>query len=378
MPGSDSVANSKSQSIKMSTQTMKLDKVLVGAKPKKFMVSKVRALKSKGKIKFPSLDAVRETYNKRAEVFEQSYNLSKKCACGKANAINLTTCNSCGAGLPENIDRTDNIMYAFVMGAKNKISIRYQGLNQLVYDDFLQLSRCHLNVIPTDCFITDLRFLLPFPKQGLNMILGLEKSIKDVLKKDFFSNGGFMKKMFGKVGTKEMSEEEIFDNYVLFGLNCPPSQYLLHVQAILLPLMPYQYYMYQMGNHFTKNRWFPLEYVKQILTMNKPMQVNTSTGAEDVISFFRKLGIDYDVFHQREYSKVAEAQNELQSWREDDFSGFYDPVTKEFTMFDELAPAPGPRWFEADKEVLKCYDDENLGFYQYPLKSVMKPFPPKK
>jgi hypothetical protein len=57
-----------------------------------------------------------------------------------------------------------------------------------------------------------------------------------------------------------MTDDEL-KGHVCAGLNYPPSQYQLHVQFILPPLLPFHYHLYQRGTHFTHKRFFPVEYV---------------------------------------------------------------------------------------------------------------------
>jgi hypothetical protein len=58
----------------------------------------------------------------------------------------------------------------------------------------------------------------------------------------------------------DMTDDEL-KGHVCAGLNYPPSQYQLHVQFILPPLLPFHYHLYQRGTHFTHKRFFPVEYV---------------------------------------------------------------------------------------------------------------------
>ena len=96
------------------------------------------------------------------------FNVIRKCAkCSKPCAYTLEICNSCGAQLPHETTRSDNIFLGFIYGLRAssfplKISVRHQTEDTLVFDDLLALSTCHLNAIPTDVYISDLRFLLRY------------------------------------------------------------------------------------------------------------------------------------------------------------------------------------------------------------------------
>ena len=66
--------------------------------------------------------------------------------------------------------------------------------------------------------------------------------------------------MAGVYGTPRPSDETL-RRAVVAGLNAPPSQYQLHLQYLLPPLLPRQLQLYRAGNHFTKDRFLPLDWV---------------------------------------------------------------------------------------------------------------------
>jgi len=60
---------------------------------------------------------------------------------------------------------------------------------------------------------------------------------------------------------------------VAAGMNFPPSQFQLHLQYMLLPLLPSHFALFKSGNHFTDRRFFPLEYLYTVLRSlaNRPL-----------------------------------------------------------------------------------------------------------
>eukprot|EP00913_Durusdinium_trenchii_P034320 g32110.t2 len=77
---------------------------------------------------------------------------------------------------------------------------------------------------------------------------------------------------------------------IMCGFNSPPSQSQLHLQWIVLPLLPFHHQKLLDRTHAQKGRWFPLEYVLPILDhleqAGEVFEVNGQTSAEDVIKHF--------------------------------------------------------------------------------------------
>jgi len=84
----------------------------------------------------------------------------------------LSTCNACGGDLSDvAISKVDNIFTSFIFGIEKgnfpySISIRHQTRDLLVFDDLMASSPCHVNCIPTNMYIKDLRVLFEAPDQG--------------------------------------------------------------------------------------------------------------------------------------------------------------------------------------------------------------------
>lgn len=373
----------------------KYSKYLVKPIPERFMPSVVKVTAKKGKkSKFNNLNEFREhfkslgeTEGKRAD--NQTYNQVRVCkskTCNKPNAVTLSNCNSCGEELPTDISKTDNILYSFVYGIKIPLSIRHQTKDYLVYDDILSLSRCHLNAIPTMSYIPDIRSLFSKPAEALAIINGLKKACVSALKP--FRNKKFQLKNFGEQGARAVSlkTEEFLNEFVIYGFNCPPSQFQLHLQFIVLPHIPYQQYMHEQGRHYTHERFFPFEYVEKALLMNKPQKWDQSTKLKDVIEFFKGEGLDYDKIHKEQFDKVTKVYKKTQSYMDkDDFEGTFDPNENTYTPHEQgkliLEGAKASDFSKSDTEVLQNYgrpytkeNKKSVGFYKFAKKTLLDEF----
>jgi hypothetical protein len=258
---------------------------------------------------------------------KQMFNVIRKCTkCSKPCAYTLETCNSCGAPLPTETTRSDNIFLGFIYGLRSsgfplKISIRHQTENVLVFDDLLALASCHLNAIPTDVYIPDLRFLLQDPPEGLKLISRLEDAAWQCVLTQFWANPAWRKKI---IKNSDGFTEAAIKSYFLTGLNFPPSQFQLHIQCIMLPLTPFHFEMYNDGQHFTFGRFFPLEYMRAVLSLNVAVDVSSDTKIEEVISTFADHGVDYKKYHAEFFAQVRQKQLEVQNWNTADFDGSID------------------------------------------------------
>lgn len=199
----------------------------------------------------------------------QMKNKVRRCPCGKSVAYTLPSCNLCGtslAGVP--ITFIDNVFTGFVYGIERcaqfplTVSIREQSPEFLVFDDLLALSPCHLNVIPTRAYIPDWTFLLKRPAEGLALIIEMHGRCASVLRSQFLSNPAFRNGIIR--GGSAIPDSELVAS-VAAGFNIPPSQYQLHLQFIMPPLLPYQHLMYLRGNHYTK-----VQFAKPPLSMKLP------------------------------------------------------------------------------------------------------------
>lgn len=201
------------------------------------------------------------------------------------------------------------------------VSLRSQTEDTLVFDDLLSLTVCHLNVIPTDCYLADWRYLLKRPREGKRLITRMFDACFDVLYTQFWSA---TPPLFRKTAETEKLTKEELKGLVACGFNYPPSQYQLHLQFMLPPFLPFQYYMYLRGKHFTYGRFFPLEYglkaLDKLIEIGekekgaeeggeagevKGYAVTEDTPIEEIIAYFKGLGVDYDAIHAECYAKYV-------------------------------------------------------------------------
>lgn len=201
------------------------------------------------------------------------YNQVKKCAsCEKPCAVSLSVCNSCGVTLSDvPVTLTPNVFTGFILGLERTtfpltISIRHQSPDTLIFDDPLALSSVHLNAVPTHTYIPDWRFLLLDPLRGITLLRDLTTAAWDVMHSTFLSNAAFVRSHFAPaVADEVLADAAAAKPYVLDGLNLPPSQFQLHIQCMLLPLLPQHAALLERAQHFTVERFFPTEYIVALL-----------------------------------------------------------------------------------------------------------------
>lgn len=257
------------------------------------------------------------------EMMHCLYNDVKVCPqCGKPCAYTMTSCNSCGSSLVETpLTKSENVFTAFLLGVKlaNKgfpytISLRSETDSVLIFDDMLQLTPCHLNGISKKYYIPDWRFLLLCPRQSLELLDTLEKELWAATL-PFLSAPAYRKAIY----REEVSEEDIRKN-VICSFNFPPSQFQLHVQWLVPPLVPFQHYMAETFNHFHQGRGFPIKYVRKILELDEPYAVTSSTPIEEIMDHYKSRGVDYQEYWTEWYEKVCLASTlKYQNWNADDF-----------------------------------------------------------
>lgn len=306
-----------------------------------------------------------DVFEKHPELEEALYNDVKVCSCGKPCAFTMTICNSCGKELPDTITKSENVFMAFLFGVKSakkgfpyKISLRRETEDFLIFDDMLQLTPCHLNGIPKNYYIPDWRFLLKCPQQSLELLDSLEEELWFATQ-PFLENAAYRKLIF----REGVSNDDIRKN-VISSFNFPPSQFQLHVQWLVPPLVPFQHYMAEIRNHFHEGRGFPLTYVRKILALNKPYDVVKDTPIEMIMEYYKGLGIDYKVEWTEWYEKVCLASTlSFQNWNADDFSHVVqDNIIYNFIAEDgqvklcERADGVDLKGLqEADKKILQNY-----------------------
>ncbi|KAF4651630.1 hypothetical protein FOZ61_010317 [Perkinsus olseni] len=258
-------------------------------------------------------------------------------ACGKACALTLDVCNSCSGDIKDTAKSyTDNVMMCFMLGVEKTskypltIPIRAQSSSFLCYDDLLASSPCHLNVIPTEHYLPDWRWLLTRPREGLDIMESLYRVARDVAMSQFISNPDFVKKLFSPSVVNEIMRDPgyFIDTYGMSGFNYPPSQMQIHLQFIvideLLPLMPFHARLLAEDKHFHFLRFFEYRYVRKVLQSlvdsSATVDLIGQFDAESVVDYIKDCtGVDYFTHHREMMSRFKHNNKIAANWRADDF-----------------------------------------------------------
>lgn len=278
-------------------------------------------------------------------------NRVRRCACGKCVAATLATCNGCGAplaGVP--VTHTDNVFTGFVFGVARcahfalTISARVQTPRVLVFDDPLALSCCHLNAVPTQDYLPDWRFLLRRPAAGLALVRELRAHCDRAVREQFLANREWRAKVL-RNDSDENDDDEAVLGCALAGFNLPPSQFQLHLQYILPPLLPQQHHMLRAGHHFTAGRFVPYDYVVAALAAaaaDPRILAGVTLDADTPFALLiERLAhaatpVDYAAHHAAFLARADAAQARLANWDPADFGGFVAGTT--LHRFAHVAP----------------------------------------
>eukprot|EP00936_MAST-01D_sp_MAST-1D-sp1_P001971 g1971.t1 len=262
----------------------------------------------------------------------QLQNEVKKCAkCGKPNGFSMLNCNACGALLPDELVRTPNVFAGFLYGVARgpfpyTISLRMETPDLLVIDDLLSMTPCHLNAIPASHYIRDWRQLLMRPSAALSLLTKLESAAWSVVETQFLANEAFRAKIYQGSGWELAALRE---SGIAAGMNFPPSQFQLHLQYMVMPLLPQHFALLKEGHHYTKGRFFPLEYLRAVLSSLEERadvaaafsaEFNPDSSIESIVAFFTAHGVaDYDQVHAAFLARIEHAHRALANWRHEDF-----------------------------------------------------------
>lgn len=305
--------------------------------------------------------------NAHPEITPCLYNDVKVCSCGKPCAFTMTVCNSCGESLVDTpITKSENVFAAFMLGVSSaskgfpyKISLRRSTPDVLIFDDMLALSPCHFNAIPTKYHIPDWRYLLRAPRQGLELLDTLEAEIWTAAT-PFVQNSDFCKAVY----RKEMSEEEI-KRTAICSFNFPPSQFQMHVQWMLPPLMPFQHFMAERRNHFHEDRAFPMTYVRKVLSLNIPYDVQPTTPIGDIVAFYNEK-VNYKSYWKEFYEHCLRQTLETQNWNPQAFKYVVeDGKVYEFTVHEGRLHVGAP--VEEEPSKIQVKDKAALQNYGRPV-----------
>lgn len=240
----------------------------------------------------PLCGAVEQLAKQNKDLARYLFNNVKVCVqCLRACAYSQKACQACGTPLETvPVTQTENVLMGFIFGVEKTskfslvISLRRQTVDAIVYDDLLAMSSCHLNALPTNHYVADWIWLLRDPTGAKQLIDTLVQEAWEATR-SFLDNAEWRRFIY-----KEGVTEEMIRQNIMCGFNSPPSQSQLHLQWIVLPLLPFHHQKLLDRTHAQKGRWFPLEYVLPILDhleqAGEVFEVNGQTSAEDVIKHF--------------------------------------------------------------------------------------------
>lgn len=304
------------------------------------------------------------------------YNDAKVCkVCEKSCGYTMTSCNSCGESLATVVcSKSENVFAAFMLGVARAIngspytmSLRRLTDEVLIVDDLLSLTPCHFNAVPMKYYLPDWRYLLRAPTKGLELLDCLEREIW-IAAAPFVSDEAFRSMMY----KKEMTEKEIKASAIC-SFNFPPSQFQMHVQWMLPPLLPYQHFRAENRNHFLNGRAFPMKYVRKVLELDVPYDVQATTLIEDIIATYDAKGVVYETHWKEFYDHCLRSSMATQNWNPADFSHVVqDGKAFEFEVVDGKVKL-GLEETNADPEKVQAKDKANLQNYGRPYDSHGKP-----
>lgn len=278
----------------------------------------------------PAFDGTVQSYLKKypgdERLVAMCTNRIKECPlCHKNCACALESCNQCGHELAKvPMSRSDNHVMGIILGVSRTttpliVSLRAQTPTELCYDDILAMSPLHMNCVPTNVYVPDLRFLFIDPPKGLLLLERLYKCAATAALEQFWADSEFRRKFFGSE-EPPTSPDGLIDT-VLAGVNFPPAVYQLNLQFIHPPLTPFHYFTALERKHFHYRRWFPLEWLRKALSLGDVVRVDVheDTAIEDIISRAASQGVDYDMEHSAHIKKFQALQARYAAWKEEDF-----------------------------------------------------------
>lgn len=312
----------------------------------------------------------------------QAYNEILKCPnCGKPCAVTMTLCNACGTSLAEvAVSKSPNLFVAFIFGVDKtafplKISMRLETKDIMVFDDPLAITRAHLLSVPTDVYCPDIRSLFVDPGPALALLKRIEDSAWAALRQGHLASAEWRRKTLSAAGN-DMPIEALRE-HVIMAFNLPPSQYQLHLQYMLPPLLPSHLGVFRRGAHFMHMRHFPLKFVRETLqkmyATGAAFPEAPTLTAQELVERISKLGVDYDKAHAEDMDRLAKSNALLANYDPADFKHAVkgEEITDKHTRSKVEAPS-AKELDAADKLALqgygRPYKDGKPGgvYYSYP------------
>lgn len=125
------------------------------------------------------------------------------------------------------------------------ISAREADPSLLVFDDLNAGARCHVCAIPADVYVPDLRDLFVVPEEGLALVRRLSDGAWRAVERCFLADDAWATKALSP--TARALSNAALRSHAVAGFNLPPSQYQLHLQLLLPPLLPQHYALFRAG-----------------------------------------------------------------------------------------------------------------------------------
>lgn len=270
-----------------------------------------------------------EFVKQETAVEPQMWNLVKKCHnCGKPCAAVMSACNNCGADISTlELTKVPNLFLCFIFGVDKtafplRISMRLETPTMMVYDDPLAITPAHLLATLADVHVPDIRSLFVDPAAGLKMVKEMDQAAWDAMAASHLADDAFRKKTLSPVGYALPVAK--LRQKVLRAFNLPPSQFQLHMQYMLPPLLPSHYAIFRRGAHFAKGRHFPVPYVVEALEAcmdaKKAFPNAPEMQPEDLIDAIKRLGIDYESYYAEDIAFIRRSNSFLANWKAEDFA----------------------------------------------------------
>mmetsp|Transcript_39983 Transcript_39983/g.95444 ORF Transcript_39983/g.95444 Transcript_39983/m.95444 type:complete len:397 (-) Transcript_39983:190-1380(-) len=311
----------------------------------------------------------------------QAYNEVKKCSCGKPCAVTMALCNACGASLQEiEVSKSPNLFVAFIYGVDKasfplRISMRLETKDMMVFDDPLAITRAHVLAVPTNVYCPDIRSLFVDPARAVALLKKMEAAAWTGLQQGPLASEVWRRKALSPEGNA-MHIDALRD-HVVMAFNLPPSQYQLHLQYMLPPLLPSHLGVFRKGAHFMKMRHFPLAYVLQALEklalLGESWPDAPQLTAQELVDKITPLGIDYGKAHDDDMMRLQKSNDLLANYDPADFTHAVkgDEVTDKHTR-TKVEGVTAKDLDGKDKLVLQGYGRPYEGgkpggvYYMYP------------
>lgn len=137
--------------------------------------------------------------------------------------------------------------------------------------------------------------------------------------------------------------------------------------------MPFQHCMAEQRNHFHEDRAIPLRYVRKVLQLNDPMDINKDTSLDSIFKYYKARGVDYKTEWAQFYEDALASTMRMQNWNPRDFQYVVaDGKAHKFTV-DAGKVVLGPVDVHADPSHIQAKDKNLLQNYGRPYSNIGKP-----